>query len=35
MLNYAEENNRKVIFKGIDQGKDQTYVLWGLGTRKV
>lgn len=26
-----EENNRKVIFKGIDQTKDQTYVLWGLG----
>lgn len=26
-----EENNRKVIFKGIDHSKDQTYVLWGLG----
>lgn len=26
-----EENNRRVIYKGIDQSKDQTYVLWGLG----
>lgn len=30
-----EENNRKVIFKGIDQGKDQTYVLWGLGQESL
>src|SRR4051812_2039177 len=26
-----EENNRYVVSKGIDQAKDQTYVLWGLG----
>lgn len=25
-----EENNRFVISKGIDQNKDQSYVLWGL-----
>jgi tRNA-uridine 2-sulfurtransferase len=25
-----EENNRHVIYKGLDQTKDQTYVLWGL-----
>lgn len=25
-----EENNRKVIYKGVDLSKDQTYVLWGL-----
>ncbi|MCA6435827.1 MAG: tRNA 2-thiouridine(34) synthase MnmA [Bacteroidota bacterium] len=24
------ENNRKVVFKGLDETKDQTYVLWGL-----
>lgn len=30
-----EENNRKVIFKGIDQTKDQTYVLWGLGQESL
>ncbi|MBI2721194.1 MAG: tRNA 2-thiouridine(34) synthase MnmA [Bacteroidetes bacterium] len=24
------ENNRKVVSKGIDHSKDQTYVLWGL-----
>ncbi len=26
-----EENGRHLIYKGIDQTKDQTYVLWGLG----
>jgi tRNA-uridine 2-sulfurtransferase len=26
-----EENGRRIIFKGVDQTKDQTYVLWGLG----
>jgi tRNA-specific 2-thiouridylase len=25
-----EENNRKIIYKGKDLNKDQTYVLWGL-----
>ncbi len=30
-----EENNRKVIFKGVDQTKDQTYVLWGLGQESL
>jgi tRNA-specific 2-thiouridylase len=25
-----EENNRKIISKGVDETKDQTYVLWGL-----
>src|SRR5436190_2495278 len=25
-----EENGRRVVFKGLDQTKDQTYVLWGL-----
>jgi tRNA-uridine 2-sulfurtransferase len=25
-----EENGRKIISRGIDQTKDQTYVLWGL-----
>src|SRR6188472_397985 len=29
--NIREEAGRKVIYKGIDQTKDQTYVLWGLG----
>ncbi|MCU0361629.1 MAG: tRNA 2-thiouridine(34) synthase MnmA [Bacteroidia bacterium] len=26
-----EENGRRIISKGIDETKDQTYVLWGLG----
>ena len=26
-----EENTRRVIYKGLDHTKDQTYVLWGLG----
>ena len=30
-----EENNRRVIFKGLDQTKDQTYVLWGLGQESL
>lgn len=30
-----EENNRQVIFKGIDQNKDQTYVLWGLSQESL
>jgi len=25
-----EENKRYVISKGLDQSKDQSYVLWGL-----
>lgn len=30
-----EENNRKVIFKGLDLTKDQTYVLWGLSQESL
>ena len=30
-----EENNRRVVFKGLDQTKDQTYVLWGLGQESL
>lgn len=30
-----EENNRKVIFKGVDENKDQTYVLWGLSQESL
>ncbi len=30
-----EENNRKVIYKGLDLSKDQTYVLWGLGQESL
>ncbi len=30
-----EENNRKVIYRGVDQSKDQTYVLWGLGQESL
>lgn len=30
-----EENNRKVVFKGVDETKDQTYVLWGLGQESL
>jgi tRNA-uridine 2-sulfurtransferase len=25
-----DENNRKIIYRGVDHTKDQTYVLWGL-----
>src|SRR3954471_9327556 len=25
------ENGRRIVHKGVDQTKDQTYVLWGLG----
>ncbi|NTW33301.1 MAG: tRNA 2-thiouridine(34) synthase MnmA [Bacteroidetes bacterium] len=25
-----EENNRAVLYKGVDESKDQSYVLWGL-----
>lgn len=25
-----EENNRRLVYKGVDLTKDQTYVLWGL-----
>jgi tRNA-specific 2-thiouridylase len=30
-----EENNRRIVFKGLDQTKDQTYVLWGLGQESL
>jgi tRNA-specific 2-thiouridylase len=30
-----EENNRRIIFKGIDSNKDQTYVLWGLNQESL
>jgi tRNA-uridine 2-sulfurtransferase len=30
-----EENNRRVIFKGKDLSKDQTYVLWGLSQESL
>jgi tRNA-specific 2-thiouridylase len=30
-----EENNRRVVFKGIDLTKDQTYVLWGLSQQSL
>ena len=30
-----DENNRRVISKGVDQTKDQTYVLWGLGQESL
>ena len=30
-----EENNRRIIYKGLDQTKDQTYVLWGLGQESL
>ncbi|HOZ87057.1 MAG TPA: tRNA 2-thiouridine(34) synthase MnmA [Bacteroidia bacterium] len=29
------ENNRRIIYKGFDQTKDQTYVLWGLGQESL
>lgn len=30
-----EENSRRVIFKGTDLTKDQTYVLWGLSQQSL
>jgi tRNA-uridine 2-sulfurtransferase len=30
-----EENNRRVIYKGLDLSKDQTYVLWGLNQESL
>lgn len=30
-----DENNRRVIFKGVDEKKDQTYVLWGLSQESL
>ncbi|MBS1650658.1 MAG: tRNA 2-thiouridine(34) synthase MnmA [Bacteroidetes bacterium] len=30
-----EENSRKIIYKGIDNSKDQTYVLWGLSQESL
>lgn len=29
------ENNRRIIYKGIDEKKDQTYVLWGLSQESL
>ncbi len=29
-VNVREENNRHIISKGVDETKDQSYVLWGL-----
>lgn len=29
------ENGRRVIFKGVDEKKDQTYVLWGLSQESL
>ena len=29
-VNVREENNRYIISKGVDETKDQSYVLWGL-----
>ncbi|MFO0321138.1 MAG: tRNA 2-thiouridine(34) synthase MnmA [Bacteroidota bacterium] len=30
-----DENSRKIIYKGIDHSKDQTYVLWGLSQESL
>lgn len=30
-----EENNRTIIYKGLDHTKDQTYVLWGLSQENL
>jgi tRNA-specific 2-thiouridylase len=30
-----EDNSRKIIYKGVDETKDQTYVLWGLGQESL
>jgi tRNA-specific 2-thiouridylase len=30
-----DENNRRVISRGVDQTKDQTYVLWGLSQESL
>jgi tRNA-uridine 2-sulfurtransferase len=30
-----DHNNRRVVFKGVDQTKDQTYVLWGLSQESL
>jgi tRNA-specific 2-thiouridylase len=30
-----EENDRRIVFKGLDPSKDQTYVLWGLGQESL
>jgi tRNA-specific 2-thiouridylase len=30
-----EENGRRVIYKGVDHTKDQTYVLWGLSQESL
>jgi tRNA-specific 2-thiouridylase len=30
-----EDNDRKIIYKGVDETKDQTYVLWGLGQESL
>jgi tRNA-uridine 2-sulfurtransferase len=30
-----DENSRRVVYKGVDHTKDQTYVLWGLGQESL
>lgn len=30
-----DENERRVIYKGVDENKDQTYVLWGLSQESL
>ena len=30
-----EENGRRVVYKGVDHTKDQTYVLWGLSQESL
>jgi tRNA-specific 2-thiouridylase len=29
------DNNRRIVFKGVDETKDQTYVLWGLSQESL
>jgi len=29
------ENDRRVVYKGVDENKDQTYVLWGLSQESL
>ncbi len=30
-----EENGRRIVYKGVDHTKDQTYVLWGLSQQSL